>query len=478
MGFLSMVPLTVTIAFIYGVIGLIGKDYDMPVAVLSSLTLGLAVDFAIHFLSRARSAVERYGTWEAAVGPVFDEPARAIAKNTIVIAVGFLPLLAAPLVPYQTVGVFLATILAVSGLATLILLPALLRTFQRSLFDSKEAAMPSCNAKVLFWAGASMVATTALSVHQSLGTPWSVVVPWTLVATVATGFLSWLVASRAACLSARQATALVLAAACVLGSAAAASSPSPTTSSPPDEGSSLAVEEVVRRANHAAYYAGGDGRSRVAMTIKDKAGRARERRFTILRRNVAEGGDQRFFVHFDHPADVRRMTYLVWKRVDGDDDRWLYLPALDLVKRIAASDKRTSFVGSHFLYEDVSGRSLEADEHRIESVTPSQYVLLCRPRKPDQVEFSEYRLWIDRATFLPVSALYVDKQGRPQRRVEALEVKEVEGIPTVIRSRVTDLASGGSTETTFSDIRYGLGIPDSVFTDRFLRAAPRAWLGK
>jgi len=45
-----MIPLTVTITLIYGIIGLVGKDYDMPVAVLSSLTLGLSVDFAIHFL--------------------------------------------------------------------------------------------------------------------------------------------------------------------------------------------------------------------------------------------------------------------------------------------------------------------------------------------------------------------------------------------------------------------------------------------
>jgi len=52
-GILAMVPLSVTIALIYGIIGIIGKDYDMPVAVLSSLTLGLAIDFAIHFLERS-----------------------------------------------------------------------------------------------------------------------------------------------------------------------------------------------------------------------------------------------------------------------------------------------------------------------------------------------------------------------------------------------------------------------------------------
>jgi len=63
-GLICMIPLTVTILLIYGVIGLVGKDYDMPVAVLSALTLGMAVDFAIHFLERARSTFNEKGSWQ------------------------------------------------------------------------------------------------------------------------------------------------------------------------------------------------------------------------------------------------------------------------------------------------------------------------------------------------------------------------------------------------------------------------------
>lgn len=133
-GLLAMVPLSVTIAFIYGLIGFIGKDYDMPVAVLSSLTLGLAVDFAIHFLERSRTTYKKTGSWKAAVGEMFEEPARAIARNVIVIAIGFTPLLAAPLVPYKTVGVFLASIMAISGIGTMFILPSLLAVFELRLF--------------------------------------------------------------------------------------------------------------------------------------------------------------------------------------------------------------------------------------------------------------------------------------------------------------------------------------------------------
>ncbi len=133
-GVLSMLPLSVTIAFIYGLIGLAGKDYDMPVAILSALTLGLSVDFAIHFLERARELQRQKGSWETACRFMFHEPATAITRNAVTISIGFMPLLLAPLVPYRTVGFFLAAIMAVSWVATLLLLPSLLTMLRRFLF--------------------------------------------------------------------------------------------------------------------------------------------------------------------------------------------------------------------------------------------------------------------------------------------------------------------------------------------------------
>ncbi|MBN2644507.1 MAG: MMPL family transporter [Desulfuromonadaceae bacterium] len=133
-GVLAMLPLTFTIALIYGLIGLAGKDYDMPVAVLSSLTLGLSIDFAIHFLQRARELYRKTGNWKTSCEAMFHEPARAISRNALTVSIGFTPLLLAPLVPYKTVGFFLATIMAVSWLATLMILPALLTRLERYVF--------------------------------------------------------------------------------------------------------------------------------------------------------------------------------------------------------------------------------------------------------------------------------------------------------------------------------------------------------
>ena len=80
------------------------------------------------------------GSWDAAIKEMFEEPGRAITRNVIVIAIGFTPLLAAPLVPYITVGVFLASIMAISGVGTLFILPSLITLLQKRLFRKLKNA--------------------------------------------------------------------------------------------------------------------------------------------------------------------------------------------------------------------------------------------------------------------------------------------------------------------------------------------------
>lgn len=172
-GLLCMIPLTVTVGFIYGIIGLVGKDYDMPVAVLSSLSLGLAVDYAIHFITRSRMLYVEHGSWADTAGPVFGEPARAITRNAIVVALGFLPLLAAPLVPYQTVGIFIASILAVAGVATLLILPSLITPLENRLFPRTRECCITCNRATCVISAVAAVALIMINVQQFLEVGWT-----------------------------------------------------------------------------------------------------------------------------------------------------------------------------------------------------------------------------------------------------------------------------------------------------------------
>lgn len=250
------------------------------------------------------------------------------------------------------------------------------------------------------------------------------------------------------------------------------------------------VDEIVERSNSIAYYQGKDGRADVHMSIIDAQGRERTRRFTILRRDnepPADAdvqdpedytGDQRFYVYFKKPSDVSDTVFMVWKHVvrGQDDDRWLYLPDLDLVKRISASDKRTSFVGSHFFYEDVSGRSINLDKHKLVDVTDTYFILDNTPKDPGNVEFANYKMWIHRDTFLPVQTEYYNDRGEAYRRYTVLEVERPEGFVTATKAKMEDLRSGGHTIIEYSDVEYDVGLPKDIFTERYLRKPPMKFI--
>jgi len=135
-GFISMLPLTITIMAIYAFIGFIGKPYDMPVAVLSSLTLGLSIDFAIHFIQRLRMIHKYTGNFQESFHEIFEGTGKAISRNVLVIAIGFVPMMFSTLVPYITVGSFFLAIMVVSGLVTMLLLPAITKIFNRTLLPT------------------------------------------------------------------------------------------------------------------------------------------------------------------------------------------------------------------------------------------------------------------------------------------------------------------------------------------------------
>ena len=243
------------------------------------------------------------------------------------------------------------------------------------------------------------------------------------------------------------------------------------------------VEQIVDRTEQATYYQGRDGRARVSMVITDKQGRNRRRNFTILRwdragrEGVLESNRaQKYYVHLQRPADVRNTVFMVWKERERDDDRWLYLPALDLVKRIAAGDKRTSFLGSDFFYEDISGRSTHEDTHELVELTDDYFILKNTPKNPASVEFSYYMMWVHRNSFIPVRVEYFNTKGVSYRVYDALEVSAESGYQTVVKSRMRDARNQSETILNFSRVRYDIDLPENIFSERYLRNPPIEYL--
>jgi outer membrane lipoprotein-sorting protein len=219
---------------------------------------------------------------------------------------------------------------------------------------------------------------------------------------------------------------------------------------------------------------GKDERSEITLTLITKEGQRRERKMILQRRGKADS--KKVLIHFLSPADVRGVGFLVWRHPGKDDDRWLFLPALNMVRRIAAADKRSSFVGSDFVYEDVAGRDVGQDTHtlvRSESLGGQDcYVVKSVPKNPGSAEFSYKLSWVRKDNFVVIQELYYDKRGEQLKKLTVDKLEAIQGIPTVRKQTMRDLQTGHRSEVTYDDVRYNLGLGDDVFTERYLRRAP------
>jgi len=242
----------------------------------------------------------------------------------------------------------------------------------------------------------------------------------------------------------------------------------------------ISGEEVMKKSQAAFLYPGKDFKARVVMKLINKDGQARVRELTMLRKNAGEAlGAQKYFMYFFQPADVKDMTFMINKYPARDDDRWMFIPAINMVKRIAAQDKRSSFVGSDFTYEDVSGRDIEDDTHAIEREEKAgnrdAYVVKSTPKGAD-ADFGYKLTWVDKASFLPLKEEQYDKRGAPYKQFTADEVVDVKGFPTVVRRTMRNLQTSHRTEVGYLKTDYNLGLEESLFSERFLRQPPRKWI--
>jgi outer membrane lipoprotein-sorting protein len=248
----------------------------------------------------------------------------------------------------------------------------------------------------------------------------------------------------------------------------------------PVNGHALSPQEIVKNSQKAFLYQGDDFKARVVMKLITKSGKERIREMTMLRKNYGPaGGEQKYFIYFHKPTDVKKMTFMVYKYLGKDDDRWLFVPAINMTKRIAARDKTSSFVGSDFTYEDISGRDIEDDTHVLEKEDQLKgsevYVIKSTPKAGD-VNYSYKLSWIDKKNFLPLKEEYYDLKGELMKVFTAERIENVKEFPTVVQRTMKNIQNGHRTEVVFQKTDYNIGIEDNLFSERFLKRPPKRWI--
>ena len=246
---------------------------------------------------------------------------------------------------------------------------------------------------------------------------------------------------------------------------------------------------------------GRDSRSEMRMKLYDRHGRMRERVLSLvsLRGRGAPGASadapngDRLLIRFTYPNDIRGTSFLVWehpgpdvKDVKAEDERFLYLPSLGRVRRIAGAETQESFVGSDFTYEDIGGRELEdytyafADGGNAASASwtpaggaPRDVWRLESRRKDASAEFPRVVSLVLKDSFVVVGADIYNRRNEKQKVYTVRRLDQVEGIWTVMDSEMVNSLEKTRTELTVVAVDYNVGLKESDFSRRELERAVR-----
>jgi hypothetical protein len=257
--------------------------------------------------------------------------------------------------------------------------------------------------------------------------------------------------------------------------------PSLSAQAPPAK---LSADEIARRVQD--RNTGRDGRSAMRMRLFDRQGRARDRALTMtsLRgrgtpgaaANAPEG--DRLLIRFTVPNDIRGTSFLVREQPGSDDERFLYLPSLGRVRRIAGSETQERFVGSDFTYEDISGREFDeytyaiAEENAAWTPTsggPARPAWRLESRRKDTTaEFPRVVSLVLKDSFLVVGADIYNRRNEKQKTYTVRRVEQIQGIWTVMDSEMANALEKTRTELVVDSAAYNVGLSDADFSRREL----------
>ena len=236
------------------------------------------------------------------------------------------------------------------------------------------------------------------------------------------------------------------------------------------------AEEVMRRVDE--REAGDSSVSDITLVLIDRRERQRIRNLKLYSKNYGE--DTKTLSLFESPADIRGTAYLNfdWNDSLRDDDSWLYLPALQRVKRLASSDTSDSFLGSDFTYADING--FEVDWYDYSFVNESEMIdgedcwvieMIAKSEFKDRAEeatgYSKMQSWVSKEKFIQLRGQFWELKGNRIKFFTASEVELVEDIWTVKRLQAITTRNDRQEHASILQIKsidYNVDVADALLT--------------
>ena len=219
-------------------------------------------------------------------------------------------------------------------------------------------------------------------------------------------------------------------------------------------------------------------RSELTMILSNADGEQRVRKLLGYTQLQADGVNNKRLLRFLAPADIKDTVTLLLEHSSGDDDMWIYLPALKKTRRLVSDNKRDSFVGSDLTFGDLLGHKptdWKSTLLREESLNgQSVYVIESLPKDEaikNQTGYSKRILWVDKNNFIPLKSEYWDDTGQFLKTIQVSDVRLVDVDHSkwqFMQLQAENKQNGHKTLSHFDDYQANLNLPDTLFTSHSL----------
>ena len=365
-GLLGIIPLTMSVLLLFGLMGLTGIKLDVATALLSSVMIGVGVDYTIHFLWRYKEERKLDRLPKEAVLTTLNTTGRGIIFNALSVIVGFLVLIISSFTPIRFFGILVVVSIFSCLAGALLVLPALVLRFRFSFLEpgfkpkSLKALKPKVSHK-----GIRVLRRVAMVFIVSMLTMVS--------------------------------------------------------------GSAQDAKELMKKSIEAVKVSSFEAIS--TLTINDSKGNQRIRENTMASMSEPDGTEKRI-IKFLSPADVKGTGILIFDYPEKSDDMWIYLPALRKTRRIVSKEKSKSFMGSEFSNANMTAPGLEDFSYAIigEEVLDGKTCNLVESLPSDtdledQYGYSKSVSWIDKNTYLVYRIEYFDFDAELFKTISNKEFK-------------------------------------------------------
>jgi outer membrane lipoprotein-sorting protein len=236
------------------------------------------------------------------------------------------------------------------------------------------------------------------------------------------------------------------------------------------DGESLSGEEIVERSLDTDSMGFQTGDAVMTLIVQDSSGSSRERRMRV--RGIDADGQGRTLVRVIAPAEVAGQSYLFREREEGEDEVYVYLPALDTApRRISGNQKNSAFMGSDFTYADLESRNLrDATYERLEDEQLAGfdvYVVEVTPTDPGERDDAKAKMWIRQSDFIPLRVRFFDEEGNTTRTMFTEELGQ-DGDQTYVRRMSLRPEDGGGTIMIIESVDFDAELDAGMFTPQEL----------